>query len=207
MKLTNSIKATLFALGMIGACSTYATTTYTYTDSSDASMVPRFRSVFFSGSFSVASALADGAYSFALAAAQPAGFTEQFFTQPVAGATGTSIISVFDITLENGQVSAWDIETTTPYTRVSYSGGRVMVPAYHAAILTLKDSTTGNSESSYDVGLAYQNAAFVSDGPGVWSIATTADVRAVPEPETYLMVMAGLGLLGAVARRRKTSRQ
>jgi hypothetical protein len=28
-------------------------------------------------------------------------------------------------------------------------------------------------------------------------------VRAVPEPETYAMFLAGLGLLGTVARRRK----
>ena len=30
-------------------------------------------------------------------------------------------------------------------------------------------------------------------------------VSVVPEPETYAMLLAGLGLMGAIARRRKTS--
>lgn len=35
----------------------------------------------------------------------------------------------------------------------------------------------------------------------------TANVNAVPEPETYAMLLAGLGLMGAVARRRKLAAQ
>ena len=33
--------------------------------------------------------------------------------------------------------------------------------------------------------------------------ASAAHVTAVPEPETYAMLLAGLGVMGAVARRRK----
>jgi hypothetical protein len=33
----------------------------------------------------------------------------------------------------------------------------------------------------------------------------TYDVAAVPEPETYAMLLAGLGLVGAIARRRKSA--
>lgn len=38
-----------------------------------------------------------------------------------------------------------------------------------------------------------------------WSVAYADYVGAVPEPETYAMMLAGLGVLGAVGRRRKTT--
>ena len=38
----------------------------------------------------------------------------------------------------------------------------------------------------------------------VFAEPTTA-VAAIPEPETYAMLLAGLGLIGALSRRRKTS--
>ena len=36
-----------------------------------------------------------------------------------------------------------------------------------------------------------------------WNVSQTLTINAVPEPETYAMLLAGLGLMGAVARRRK----
>lgn len=39
-----------------------------------------------------------------------------------------------------------------------------------------------------------------SSGIGAWTLKS---VSAVPEPETYPMMLAGLGLMGAIARRRK----
>jgi hypothetical protein len=35
------------------------------------------------------------------------------------------------------------------------------------------------------------------------TVSAYTEVTAVPEPETYAMMLAGLGLVGAVARRRK----
>ncbi len=37
----------------------------------------------------------------------------------------------------------------------------------------------------------------------VYDTAFSLNVSAVPEPESYAMLLAGLGLLGAIARRRK----
>jgi hypothetical protein len=68
--------------------------------------------------------------------------------------------------------------------------------------------TTGNSEDllslSYDQslsGLHYLNVTGVTTGTegGVYSGAIAA---AVPEPETYAMLLAGLGLMAGVVRRR-----
>lgn len=59
---------------------------------------------------------------------------------------------------------------------------------------------------SYEIKLAVKNE--VPDGWG--SIAlnydSTMTIAAVPEPETYAMMLAGLGALGAVGRRRRGSR-
>lgn len=41
-------------------------------------------------------------------------------------------------------------------------------------------------------------------GDGVGMLLDNVTVTAVPEPETYAMMLAGLGLLGFVARRRRT---
>jgi hypothetical protein len=44
--------------------------------------------------------------------------------------------------------------------------------------------------------LSMQNSAY---GPALDNVSVTA----VPEPESYAMLLAGLGLMGAIARRRK----
>jgi hypothetical protein len=36
-----------------------------------------------------------------------------------------------------------------------------------------------------------------------WFASATPAVTAVPEPETYALMLAGLGLIGGIARRRK----
>ena len=38
-----------------------------------------------------------------------------------------------------------------------------------------------------------------------WGISSATITTAVPEPETYAMLLAGLGLMGAVVRRRNAS--
>ena len=77
-------------------------------------------------------------------------------------------------------------------------------------VLTQYEGTEYSSWTFYTIGFAN------GDGDGFWNLAPssllTADfghsaswsnVSAVPEPETYAMMIAGLGLLGFAARRRK----
>jgi hypothetical protein len=204
MNVNMAIKAIFLTLGIFGACQANAIVTYTYTDSTD----PRFTGNFnYSGSFSVASALADGSYSFASAAARPAGFTENFFAASFVDGAGVSrmpSLSVFNVSIANGQVSAWDIEATTPFTRVSYSGGKKYVPVYHSAVVIFHDTTTSDFQTVYDVAIPYQvSLSGFPAGPGVWSGGGIPAVAAVPEPNTYALLIAGLGLMGFVARRKQ----
>ena len=57
---------------------------------------------------------------------------------------------------------------------------------------------TGLYFDKFDPNKAYVNIQHPADG-----VDRTMLITAVPEPETYAMMMAGLGLVGAMARRRK----
>lgn len=62
-------------------------------------------------------------------------------------------------------------------------------------------STSSNAPTSVNW-FAYHND-WVNGGQGNPVQFGTASVMAVPEPETYALMLAGLGLVGTIARRRK----
>jgi hypothetical protein len=84
--------------------------------------------------------------------------------------------------------------------------------------------TSGNGDSIAPAALAPYTQVVPASGPGgasplnAWTAVAPGDlvtvsedyrirlsgVSVVPEPETYAMLLAGLGLVGAIARRRKT---
>ena len=49
----------------------------------------------------------------------------------------------------------------------------------------------------------YLDNDFSGNGDKNWSYVLTISAAPVPEPESYAMLLAGLGIIGAVARRRK----
>ncbi len=59
----------------------------------------------------------------------------------------------------------------------------------------MKWNLWGTSSTSYSLGFYPNNVAQVVEG---------TFTSAVPEPESYAMMLAGLGLMGAIARRRKS---
>jgi hypothetical protein len=65
--------------------------------------------------------------------------------------------------------------------------------------------TSGGGQGTYAYVLGYNDSAG-SSTLGDWDdfvVGVNFRVSAIPEPETYAMLLAGLGLLGFVARRRK----
>ena len=61
------------------------------------------------------------------------------------------------------------------------------------------NSATGSGGFDY----VYPSNPNYSTGIGHWSLTEATPVSAVPEPETYAMLLVGLGLIGFSARRRK----
>ena len=51
-------------------------------------------------------------------------------------------------------------------------------------------------------GITFDTITFIPAGTGVKIVIDNLQITPVPEPETYAMMLAGLGLLGFVARRR-----
>ncbi|TXT22904.1 MAG: hypothetical protein FD134_2361 [Gallionellaceae bacterium] len=59
----------------------------------------------------------------------------------------------------------------------------------------------------FDTGIGFQSAYYKGSSMFAWAVrpGNSTAVSAVPEPETYAMLLAGLGLLGFTARRRARS--
>lgn len=100
-------------------------------------------------------------------------------------ATGTEIGSNFGAYSQNGLTAAYG-------TLVGQFGA--------GSFFAIGTSYTGMATSTDTLKLFYFDS---NNGDNSGSVM--ANVTAVPEPETYALLLAGLGVIGAVARRRKSA--
>jgi hypothetical protein len=145
--------------------------------------------------------------------------TPTTFSGVVEG-SGTSINDIFTFSLEAGNSASGYSVVNIPLT---FSGGEWNTALATLTLMSNANGIVGDSDDTmlgsaiwsnapnsnnllslaYDSainGSAYIQITAVTDGGngGIYSGA----IAAIPEPETYAMLLAGLGLMGAVVRRR-----
>lgn len=79
-----------------------------------------------------------------------------------------------------------------------------------AVVMRTQFDSVNNVTTTYQLGLAGQSVAGIVDGTEATftfdGTTLTYQVSAVPEPQTYAMLLAGLAAVGFVARRRRAAR-
>ena len=94
-------------------------------------------------------------------------------------------------------LAIWEIVNETSGSGYSLTGGNFTGTSANSNVVTYANSMLGNLSGT----ITMTANVWAQDNPG-----TTQDLvvfAPVPEPETYAMMLAGLGLMGFVARRRK----
>jgi hypothetical protein len=147
--------------------------------------------------------------------------TPTTFSSVVSG-SGTSINDLFTFTLDAGNTASGYSVVNIP---LSFNGGEWNTSLATLTLMSNADGIVGNGDDqmlgsaiwsqgqgnsndglqlSYNSainGPAYIQITGVTNG-GDGGIYSGAIAAAIPEPETYAMLLAGLGLMGAVVRRR-----
>ncbi|WP_296949820.1 PEP-CTERM sorting domain-containing protein [uncultured Massilia sp.] len=102
-----------------------------------------------------------------------------------------------------GGVSAFGGNFFTSDIAGQYLSGNLILTAYDGTSLTYTlDGTTPDTFLGFVSDTALRSVTLENDGGAYWPTANNV-VLAVPEPATYGMLLAGTGLLGVAARRRR----
>lgn len=117
-------------------------------------------------------------------------------------ASSTNSIGLIDVSTWNNSSSTF---TGYIYSLQSDESGGWGFSINNFVETFLDDGSTTPTASAGVYSFANMNINTNISGAGTLSIATPSMIAAVPEPEAYAMMLAGLGLLGFTARRKKQS--
>lgn len=87
----------------------------------------------------------------------------------------------------------WGLKNTGPFSNFTSNG-------YWSGMEYALDT---NKVWYFSAGYGYQGAHLKSGNMPAWAVRSGDSLSPVPEPEAYVMLLAGLGLLGFTAKRRK----
>jgi hypothetical protein len=171
---TKLIIAMFGALGLAGAASAA-----TVVGSFDAASTSTVAFIDFSGT---------GTFSYELAVTPTTtNKLKLTFAKPIAGSFSNLSYSIFDGATLMQSASINTAATAYTFNDNAAAFANVQLDAGHKYSLFLNGDATTNSSNFAQFKIT----------------ASTGTIAAVPEPETYAMLLAGLGLMGAIAKRRK----
>jgi hypothetical protein len=131
------------------------------------------------------------------------------FLQAGQGNTGAVTISLYDkLPTNGGALLAQGSGTGTQGSWFDVLWAPVSVVANTTYFLVFTGDAAlglaGDTNNGYARGNVFANNGFSSFNTYDYTFRTYNDVGAVPEPETYALMLAGLAGIAALARRRKT---
>ena len=124
------------------------------------------------------------------------------------GFAGKGVVQTFDTVAGQQYTVGFDLGNSTDYNNSNGISGLVVSAG---SLNQLVSSVTNNSRNAWDhfelrfvAQSAHTTLSFTGDQAIHYIGLDNVSVTAVPEPETYAMLLAGLGVMGAVARRRQS---
>ncbi|MGA7749025.1 MAG: PEP-CTERM sorting domain-containing protein [Gallionella sp.] len=126
------------------------------------------------------------------------------------GAGGANIVNLVDgvmsMNIQGNDLTVTIPDASSTFTASSFNGFEIYDPSVNFTSFSMiyNSALSGTPVLSFAGDNLSVNWQSISFNPGTVQFAVTGNVSAVPEPETYAMLLAGLGLIGFMAYRRKS---